>query len=142
MTWFGKKTILVPIDQSAQSFAALDQALEMAGSPSHVHVIYVLQDAVALAPEFSLGVLDLEAQVRETTQSLYDRFREDKFRGLKVHVCYGDPGLEIAKYAEDIKAELIVMPSHGRRGTPRLLIGSVAERVVRLSHCPVLVLKT
>jgi nucleotide-binding universal stress UspA family protein len=102
----------------------------------------VLQDAVALAPEFSLGVLDLEAQVRETTQSLYDRFRDEKCRGLKIHVCYGDPGIEITKYAEDIKAGLIVMPSHGRRGIPRLLIGSVAERVVRLSHCPVLVLKT
>jgi nucleotide-binding universal stress UspA family protein len=142
MNWFSKKTLIVPIDLSPQSLDALDQALTMADSAANIHVVHVLQDAVAVAPEFALGVLDLEAQIRETTQSLYDRFNDPKHRGLKVHVCYGDPGIEIAKYAEEMKADAIVMPSHGRRGLKRLLIGSVAERVVRLAHCPVFVLKS
>ena len=43
--------------------------------------------------------------------------------------------------ADEWGADLIVMPSHGRSGVKRLLIGSVAERVVRLAHCPVLVLR-
>jgi nucleotide-binding universal stress UspA family protein len=142
MNWFSKKTLVVPIDLSPQSLDALDQALTMADSAANIHVVHVLQDAVAVAPEFALGVLDLEAQIRETTQSLYDRFNDAKHRGLKVHVCYGDPGIEISKYAEELKADAIVMPSHGRRGLKRLLIGSVAERVVRLAHCPVFVLKS
>jgi nucleotide-binding universal stress UspA family protein len=87
-------------------------------------------------------VIDLEVQIRETTQALYDRFKEKRFEGIKFHVCYGDPGIEIAQYAEEIKADAIIMPSHGRRGLKRLLIGSVAERVVRLAHCPVFVLKS
>ena len=48
---------------------------------------------------------------------------------------------EIADFAQEKKAELIVLPSHGRTGLTRLLLGSVAEKVVRLAHCPVLVLK-
>ncbi|HCK41739.1 MAG TPA: hypothetical protein DHW22_08920 [Planctomycetaceae bacterium] len=56
--------------------------------------------------------------------------REKIFRG-------GDPGHNITDYAKEIGAGLIVMPSHGRTRLKRMLIGSVAERVVRLAHCPV-----
>ena len=54
---------------------------------------------------------------------------------------FGDPGHQIAQYAEEAKADLIVLPSHGRSGLQRLLIGSVAERVVRHAPCPVLVVR-
>ena len=53
----------------------------------------------------------------------------------------GDAGSEIVSYADRVSAELIVIPSHGRSGIKHLLMGSVAERVVRHAHCPVLVLK-
>jgi nucleotide-binding universal stress UspA family protein len=141
MTWCGDKTIVVPLDFSEQSFRALDRALEMVQSPSHVHVIHVLQDLTVGVPEFALGVLERERQVREVTQALYDKFADERHRGLRVHVRFGDPGSDIAKYAEEVQADLIVMPSHGRTGLKRLLIGSVAERVVRLAGCPVMVLK-
>jgi nucleotide-binding universal stress UspA family protein len=57
-------------------------------------------------------------------------------------VAFGDPGQRITAYAEEVGADVIVMPSHGRTGLKRLLLGSVAERVLRLAHCPVLVLKS
>jgi nucleotide-binding universal stress UspA family protein len=114
----------------------------MAGSPTRVHVIHVLQESVAVAPEFAVVTFDLEAQLRDARQVLANSYKDGKYQGLEMHVRYGDPGIEITKYAEEVKADLIVMPSHGRRGLKRLLIGSVAERVVRLAHCPVLVLKT
>jgi nucleotide-binding universal stress UspA family protein len=142
MTWFANKTLVVPVDLSDPSLSALDEALAMADNPSRIHVIHVLQDAMGVGPEFALDVIDLEVQIRETTQALNDRFKDKRFNGIKLHVCYGDPGIEIAQYAEEVKADAIIMPSHGRRGLKRLLIGSVAERVVRLSHCPVFVLKT
>jgi nucleotide-binding universal stress UspA family protein len=72
---------------------------------------------------------------------LQNRFKDAKYCGIKVHVCHGDPGTEIAKHAEHIKADLVIISSHGRRGWKKLLIGSVAERVVRLAHCSVFVLK-
>ncbi len=56
-------------------------------------------------------------------------------------IRFGDPGHEIARYAEQISAGLIVVSSHGTSGLERLLIGSVADRVVRLARCAVLVLK-
>jgi nucleotide-binding universal stress UspA family protein len=58
-----------------------------------------------------------------------------------VAVRFGDPGHEIARYAEDVSAGLIVVSPHGKSGLERLLIGSVADRVVRLAHCPVLLMK-
>ena len=53
----------------------------------------------------------------------------------------GDPGSEIVSFANEVNANMIIMPSHGRTGISRLLIGSVAERVLRLASCPVLVLR-
>ena len=70
-----------------------------------------------------------------------ERFAAAKYQGIHCATASGDPGHEIVKYAEEIDADLIVIPSHGRTGLTRLLIGSVAERVVRLAHCPVLVLR-
>jgi nucleotide-binding universal stress UspA family protein len=61
--------------------------------------------------------------------------------GVKIIVRFGDPGHEIARHAEEIAADLVVIPSHGRSGISRILLGSVTERVVRLAHFPVLVLK-
>jgi len=142
MTWCATKTIVVPIDFSEESFRALDQALEMVESPSQVHVVNVLQDLTVGVPEFALGAVEKERQVREARQALIDRFKDGERQGVRSYVCYGEPGIEIAKYAEEVKADLIVMPSHGRTGFKRLLIGSVAERVVRLAHCPVMVLKS
>ena len=60
---------------------------------------------------------------------------------MKIDVEIGDPGHRIADVAAKLGADLIVMPSHGRTGIERMLIGSVAERVLRLAHCPVLVLR-
>ena len=60
---------------------------------------------------------------------------------VKITVRFGDPGHEIAHYAEEISADLVAIPSRGRSGFTRILLGSVTERVVRLAHCPVLVLK-
>ena len=56
-------------------------------------------------------------------------------------VRFGDPASEIVDFASGIAADIIVLPSHGRTGLTHLLIGSVAERVIRLAKCPVLVLK-
>jgi nucleotide-binding universal stress UspA family protein len=53
----------------------------------------------------------------------------------------GDPALEIEELASNMKCDLIVMGSHGRSGLARLLMGSVAEHVVRKAECPVLIIK-
>jgi nucleotide-binding universal stress UspA family protein len=64
-----------------------------------------------------------------------------KATAVKAIIREGDPGLIIADYADEVHADLIVIPSHGYHGVQRLLLGSVAERVLRHANCPVLVLR-
>jgi nucleotide-binding universal stress UspA family protein len=85
--------------------------------------------------------VDNESRVRHAEIALQDILDSTPFQKIGLHVRLGEPAREIVTFAEHVKAELIVLPSHGRTGLSRLLIGSVAERVVRMAHCPVLILR-
>ena len=106
-----------------------------------LHAVHVLSTIELAEPGVIWETIDDDARRRHAEQAFRERFAGTPFEKLDFHVRFGDPGREIAAYAEKLKADLIVMPSHGRTGLSRLLIGSVAERVVRLAHCPVLILK-
>lgn len=60
---------------------------------------------------------------------------------VATHILSGEPEAEIVRFADEHKSDLIVMGSHGHKGFVKLLIGSVAERVIGTAHCPVLVMK-
>jgi nucleotide-binding universal stress UspA family protein len=141
MNQFPVQKVLVPIDFSEDSLAAVDVSLQFVGGAQQVHVIHVLP----LLTDYEAAVVwsdsANELQNEKIKGVLRERLPGPQYEGLRVEVRSGDPGHEIAAYAQDLGADLIVIPSHGRRGLSHLLIGSVAERVVRLAHCPVLVLK-
>jgi nucleotide-binding universal stress UspA family protein len=139
--WLPKTKVVVPVDFSDQSLAAVDTALHLVEKPSSLHVIHVLPVLTDYEAGILFSTVDEEARVRHAVQAMRDRLSAVKFAGFEPHVTFGDPAHGIADFAEEIEAELIVIPSHGRTGLTRLLIGSTAERVVRLAHCPVLVLK-
>ncbi|MFV2068154.1 MAG: universal stress protein, partial [Pirellulales bacterium] len=109
--------------------------------PGDLHVVHVLAEMVATEPGIVWEVVDDESRRRHALEALTERFSEAPYRGVDVQIDFGDPGQQIADFSKKVDAELIVLPSHGRTGLARLLIGSVAERVVRLAHCPVLVLR-
>jgi nucleotide-binding universal stress UspA family protein len=141
MNWMPRTSVVVPVDFSDKSFEAVDVGLSLVDEPSHMHVVHVL-------PDLTTGEAGLvwdpqvEAKRREASRNaLADRLSDAKYEGVKTDVLVGNPGSEIASFAKKAEADLIVMPSHGRTGIKRLLIGSVAERVTRLSHCPVLILR-
>ena len=142
MNWFASKKVLVPVDFSDESFAAVDSALEFVEKTSDITVLYVLQDMSPMEPGEIWHTVDTESRTRHAMKALRERLADEKYAGLHFDVAIGDPGHQITKVAEREKTELIVLPSHGRTGLKRMLIGSVAERVVRLAHCPVLVLRT
>lgn len=142
MNWFAKKKVLVPVDFSDESFAAVDSALELVENASNVAIVYVLQDLSPMEPGEIWNTIDADSRIQHATKSLRERLADQKYEGLRVEVVIGDPGHEITKVAERDAVDLIVIPSHGRTGLKRMLIGSVAERVVRLSHCPVMVLRS
>lgn len=135
-----QKTI-VPIDFSELSYQSLERAIEIAGQASAVHVIHVLPELNAMEPGVMYQTVTDETRVENTKAFLKKKFAEDQYPGLVVHATVGDPGHKVADYAQQEGADLIVLPSHGRTGLKHLLLGSVAERVVRLAHCDVLVLR-
>jgi nucleotide-binding universal stress UspA family protein len=141
MVWFQKKSVLIPIDFSEESFDALDIGLQLVQDVSQVTVIHVLQDLSPMEAGEVWGVIDPQTRLENVTKALRERLKGDEYARVRIEVLLGDPAHGIANYAQQEKVELIVIPSHGRTGLTRLLIGSTAERVVRLAHCPVLVLR-
>jgi nucleotide-binding universal stress UspA family protein len=141
MGWLPTNRIVVPVDFSDESLAAIDTALEMVGSPADVHVVHVLVEISPLEPGALRETVTTENRIDFAQQTLRERLADSKYADLTVKILHGDPGHQVADYAEQVNADLIVLPSHGRTGLSHLLIGSVAERVVRLAHCRVLVLR-
>ncbi|MBX7169124.1 MAG: universal stress protein [Pirellulales bacterium] len=141
MPWLPKKKVVVPVDFSAESFTAVDAALELVARPSDLHVLHVLPSLEPAEPGVIWNTIDNDSRRRHVLTALGERLADAKYAGCVRDIEFGDAGRQVAEYAERIGAELIVLPSHGRTGLSRLLIGSTAERVVRLAHCPVLVLR-
>lgn len=142
MISYSKKCVVVPVDLSEESFAAVDVGLEITDQPSHLHVIHVLRDVTAAEFEHLWNKADQDRWHSKAKKKIEERLAAEKYDGIQVEVAFGSPGESITDYARRVSAELIVMPSHGRRGLSHWLLGSVAERVLRLSPCPVLVLKS
>ena len=141
MTYFPKRCVVVPIDFSPDSLAALEVGRQLVDAPEHLHVVHVLIDIAPLEAGEVWGVIDPQARMEQAEKALREKLADSKYNGVHTAVVLGEPAHSIANYAQEKHAELIVIPSHGRTGITRLLIGSVAERVVRLAHCPVLVLR-
>ncbi len=142
MNWFNDKKLLVPFDFSEESLGAITTALDIASTAADVYVVHVAPDMAVSSPEVVWETLSDDERKENLRELFHKQFADEKYRHLHFEVTIGDPGYGITAYAEEIAADVIVMPSHGRTGLKRLLIGSVAERVLRMAHCPVLVLRS
>ncbi|WP_319421244.1 universal stress protein [Pleurocapsa sp. FMAR1] len=141
MSWLKKKSVLIPIDFSEWSYEAIAPAKEYVADESALKLIHVLTPLHPADPAAMWNTLDNEQRKQKVKSFLGSKLDEMGYREIQIDVAIGDPSTQIVDYAKEIEADLIVMPSHGRKGVSRFLLGSVAERVVRLSPCPVLVLK-
>jgi nucleotide-binding universal stress UspA family protein len=137
---FGRLRIVVPIDFSTESDRALELALRISESPSNIRVLHVCPSPILYEPA-AVFVMPQDGIRKQYQESFHRRFAHRNFDDLELDLRFGDPPTQIARYAETYNAGLIVMPSHGRTGFSHLLIGSTAERTVRLAPCPVLVLR-
>ncbi len=142
------KKVLVPTDFSADSKLAVEYACELADKfGAELHLLHVLPDLTPVFPEpglvFSSSsdyVEELRASGKRGLDQALDPEWAQKHTVVKL-VRDGPPFLEILKYAKDNAIDLIVMGTHGRSGIAQLLIGSVAEKVVRKAGCPVLTVR-
>lgn len=141
------KTILCPIDFSAISANALEYAVFLA---SHHHAELLILHVVEQLHEFEhyqvlvLTPQELSEKMEEQAYEELNRLTEQIKKTVKVEtvVRQGKPFVEIIKEAREKDMDLIVMASHGRTGVSHMLMGSVAEKVVRKAHCPVLIVRT
>jgi nucleotide-binding universal stress UspA family protein len=136
------RSILVPHDFSDTARQALDYALDLADKLGakviilHAYEVptYGFPDAPGMTPEM---VRQIERAAAAALASVREKSRG---RGVEVETLLrqGSAATEIVAAAGDMRAGLVVMGTHGRRGLSRLLLGSVAEKVVRTAPCPVL----
>ncbi|HVH26140.1 MAG TPA: universal stress protein [Vicinamibacterales bacterium] len=142
------RKILVPIDFSEPSKTALHYARELAlQSGAELHLVHVGEDPMLLAGWPALAV-DSATEIGEEAAAIREQLTQllttDDRARIKsgVHVIVGQPvGLAISRFATEGEFELIVIGTHGRGGLTHILMGSVAEQVVRSAPCPVLTIR-
>lgn len=135
---------LVPIDLSEYANQALDSAITFAGNlGARVTLLHVIQPLLLGGVEMGVTLpytylQDLEAAIRHRMESSLERVTAAGLEG-DIVVVHGVPFHEIIETAKTQRVDLIVMGTHGHTGFYYGLLGSVAEKVVRLAPCPVLV---
>ena len=140
MVLFSKDRILVPIDFSDASFKALEETLAFADASTVVHAIHVLSPLEPTDPGVVWQAVDADKREGNIRKAFAEKFPDHQEK-VTFAVDTGKPEAKIIDYAKHHDIGLIVMPSQGRTGLPRFFLGSVTERVMRFSHCPVLVLR-
>ncbi|MCB9679366.1 MAG: universal stress protein [Alphaproteobacteria bacterium] len=141
MSNWSRSCVLVPIDFSETSWEALEHGRAIVDDPSHLHVIHVLLPLHPGDPGSVWDAVDDESRAESVTTALREKLDGMGLQAATVHTRVGDPGKRITDVAKSIHADLIVIASHGRTGLAHLLLGSVAERVARLAHCLVLIVR-
>ena len=140
------RKILVPIDFSEHSSKALDLAIELAKPlDAELVVLHCYQIQPMSISTYGLAIPpDFERSCRDAATRELDGWRERAVAaGVKCDAALAPhfASEEIAKHAEEVGADLIVMGTRGLSGLKHVLAGSVAERTVRIAPCPVLTVK-
>jgi nucleotide-binding universal stress UspA family protein len=137
------KKILVPHDFSDTSMAAVRYAEALAHNfGAQIHLLHVSDKArFEMVTEFPLG-LDgtVDDAARERLLKILTPREQIEFRPI-FEFRSGSPAAEIVKYAKETDVDLIVMGTHGRGLVAHVVLGSVAEKVVRTAPCPVLTVR-
>ncbi|OYR43280.1 MULTISPECIES: universal stress protein [unclassified Halorubrum] len=137
--------ILVPTDGSTEGERAVAHALDLAAvHDAAVHAVHVVDTAsyAGMPMEASWeGVGELLRGDAEEAVAAVEELAEETVVDVETAVVEGSPSREIIRYAEGNGCDLVVMGTHGRGGIDRLLLGSVAEKVVRGAAVPVLTVR-
>jgi len=141
------KRILVPTDFSEPADAALAYALDLArffgAAVSLVHVFEDPTDQTLFSEQYIPVPPDLRDELLGTVRRrLEDRVHRAAGSDISFAVLVGPTAQGIIGGARDQEADLIVMGTHGRRGVEHLLLGSVAEQVIRTAPCPVITVRS
>ena len=142
--------ILIAIDGSDYSQAALQSVIARPWPPdTEVKVLHVVEPPSLLMgremggydPEFEMVWKALREQAKDLVSKAAEKLRGAKFN-VSTELVEGDPKSQIIDIANEWRADMIVLGSHGRMGLNRFLMGSVSQNVVRHAHCSVEIVRT
>lgn len=136
--------ILVPTDFGDAADRAFDYGVELAKRfDAEVVLLHSFEIPLIGFPDgATVATAELTSRIVQSAQGALDEAvatRKDAGAAVRALLRQGDPSQTVLSVAQEIGADLIVMGTHGRRGLPRALIGSVAEKVVRTAPVPVLI---
>ncbi len=130
--------ILVPLDGSALAEVALPYAEELAGRlGSEVRVVCVIESARAPYRHMQQTYLDRMVKVIKRAAKIY----ADKPVEVKSAILVGNPAEKIVEYAAKENISMTVIATHGQTGIKQWTLGSIADKVVRATHCPVAIIR-
>ncbi len=140
--------VVVAVDLAEPFKEVLDCGRTFAESfGATLHLVYVVDDVATRSQASAAGLPDLTAiqsTLAAEARSRLEAVATGEFEGLAVHVevlTANRPASAIVAYAQDAKAELIVAGTHGRTGLAEVVMGSVAQEIVRRAPCPVLTVR-
>jgi nucleotide-binding universal stress UspA family protein len=142
------RRILVPTDFSENSNRAVRFAAELAEKfQSELVFLHVVQDLALVLPDAVMptpvATPNLDDMIASAKTAIGNLVAQEKLERLnpKAEVRVGSPAAEIVAAATDLKADLLCISTHGRTGLAHLLLGSVAEKIIRHAPCPVLTVR-
>ncbi|KKJ00995.1 universal stress protein [Prochlorothrix hollandica] len=141
MALFTTDQVLVPTDFSGAANRVLEDTLAFVADAGQVHVLHVLPNLNPGEPGVMWKTIDNRSRTDHVYQEFQKRYSGPLYERVQFQVAIGDPSNQIAHYAQVHAINLIVIPSHGRKGISHFLLGSVAERVSRCAPCPVLIVR-
>ena len=135
--------ILVATDGSVKNRAAVEEALRIGRAcNAPVHAVYVADTSALESASADVMIRDTWELVEREGEKALGRIRETAGDvAIETTLLEGQPAAEIVKYAKEKEIDLIVIGTQGKRGIERILLGSVAESVIRSAPCMVLVVK-
>jgi nucleotide-binding universal stress UspA family protein len=135
------KKILIPLDGSALAESAISTASEVAGNESTLMLLRAAEAHTLPGVDPTEAQVEVVREAEEYLAALAARLKEQGVARVETSVWYGPAASAIVEAARLRKADLIVMSTHGRSGLGRLILGSVAESVLRGSLTPILLLR-
>jgi nucleotide-binding universal stress UspA family protein len=135
------KRILVPLDGSALAEAAIAKATEVAGTECILMLLRAAEAHTLPGVDPTEAQVEVVREAEEYLGTVATRLKEQGIGRVETSVWYGPAASAIVEAARLRKADLIVMSTHGRSGLGRLILGSVAESVLRGSPTPILLLR-
>jgi nucleotide-binding universal stress UspA family protein len=136
--------ILIATDGSEKNRAALDEGIKIARVfKATVYAVYVIDTGTFSSMSGDIPLGDTYRIFQAEAEQAFARINAQAAGKVKVEtsILEGHPAAEIVKFAVSKKIDLIVIATQGKRGLERLLLGSVAEEIIRSAPCKVLVVK-